>query len=216
MKLFAWFLVMGLAIISHNGYAQSLGKIVDEREETTFPQNALGGDIMFSEGGFGAGMFYQRQLNPNFTFFGDFSFSEAKDDNEVEYFDWFGNSIVPGKVNRIFSIPFNFGLQYRLFRETITDNLRPYINAGVGPHLVMTTPFSDGFFSAFGSATTYIAAGGYVGLGAKIGSSPTSLVGINIRYYYTHLFNDGVEGLRGNSRKGIDGFYITVNIGSMY
>lgn len=38
-------------------------------------------------------------------------------------------------------MPVNFGVQYRIFEDVIADNLRPYISAGVGPSLIITTPY---------------------------------------------------------------------------
>lgn len=197
-------------------FSQRIGKEVPNDEKILFPKNTLGLDLMIGEGGFGLGGFYRRELAENLTFFTDFSISESKDEKEVEYIDYFGRIIVMGKKNRIFQVPFNFGLQYRLFSESLTDNLRPYINAGFGPSLVFTTPFEKEFFSAFGSATTYLAAGGYVGMGANFGLNRSSVVGINLRYYVIKFFDGGVEGMTGRNKETIGGFFLTINIGTMY
>lgn len=199
-------------------YGQSIGKIVEEEknEKEIFPTNAWGMDIMFGEGGFGLGAFYRRKIATDLTFFTDFSISEGKDEKEVEYIDYWGRTYVPGKKNRIFLLPANFGLQYRLFSEDIFDNLRPYLNFAVGPSMVVTTPYEREFFNAFGKARAHFTAGGYVGFGANFGLDKVSLVGINIRYYVIHFFNDGIEGLEGRNIKNLGGFYLTINLGLMY
>ncbi len=197
-------------------FSQELGEIVDDHRPIDFPNHAIGFDIMFGEGGLGAGGFFRHDLSETLTFFSDFSFSEAKDETEVEYIDYFGQVYVPRKKNRVFVIPLNLGLQYRLFKNDISDNLRPYINVGIGPQVVLTTPFEKEFFSSFGDTKSYLAAGGYIGLGANIGFNQKNLLGISLRYYVTHMFNDGVEGMIGKFRKTIGGFYITINIGTMY
>jgi hypothetical protein len=197
--------------------AQEIGELAPDPEPEEFPDNALGLDIMFGEGGIGFGGFYRRQLSLSLTAFADFSISEIKEDNEFQYYDYFGNPLpVPGKKNRVFLIPFNFGLQYRLFENLIHDNLRPYINAGLGPSMVITTPYEREFFNAFGYAQTRFAAGGYVGFGANFGLDKSSLVGINLRYYVVHFFDEGVESIRGRFNKDIGGFYLTINVGFMY
>jgi hypothetical protein len=199
-----------------NVNAQGIGELAPEKPPEVFPKNAFGMDIMFSEGGIGLGTFYRRQLSQNFTLFGDFSISESKDEKEFEYIDYFGNTFTVGKKNRVFLLPLNFGMQHRLFSDVIYDNLRPYINMGVGPTLAVTTPYEEEFFNAFGKAQTKFALGGYVGLGANFGLDKSSLIGINLRYYIVHFFDDGVESLHGRFRNNIGGFYLTINIGMMY
>ncbi|GJQ62953.1 MAG: hypothetical protein SCALA702_20060 [Melioribacteraceae bacterium] len=187
-----------------------------EKPNENFPDNSWGVDIMFGEGGFGLGTFYRQQFNRDLTGFIDLSFSESKDDKEIEYIDYFGQTYVIGKKNRVFLIPITLGVQYRLFADDITDNLRPYINAGVGPSVVLTTPYEKEFFNAFGDTQSKIAVGGYVGFGANFGLSKNNLVGINMRYYYSVLPGAGVENLEGRTRKNIGAFYITLNLGMMY
>ncbi len=215
MKTLLTTAILLITFLNVNG--QGIGELAPEKDLEIFPDNAFGLDIMFGEGGFGFGTFYRRQLNPSLTFFTDFSISEAKDDQEFEYIDpYFGYSITFGKVNRIFLLPVNFGLQYRLFENVIYDNLRPYINAGVGPTFAITTPYSMEFFEAFGKAQAKYAAGGYVGFGANFGLDKNNLVGLNFRYYYIQFFSDGVESLIGKKRKSLGSFYITINLGMMY
>lgn len=196
--------------------AQGIGELAPPKKPMVFPPNAWGIDLMIGDSGFGLGGFYRHLVVENITFFTDISFSESKDDREFTFVDQFGRTFTVGKINRIFQIPLNFGVQYRLFAEDLADNLRPYINAGVGPALIITTPSSEEFFSAFSKAQLKIAAGGYVGFGANFGVDQSSLIGINFRYYYIKLFGDGVESLEGRPKNVIGGFFVTINFGFMY
>ena len=196
--------------------AQKIGEMAPDKPPMTFPNNAWGVDIMFGEGGFGLGTFYRHQLSDTFTGFADLSMSETKDEREVQYIDYFGNTYTPNKVNRSFQIPVNFGIQYRMFRESITDSFRPYINVGVGPTFILTTPYDVEFFTAFKYTHMNYAVGGYIGIGSNIGISTSSLVGLNVRYYYCYVFGDGIENLIGDFRKQIGQVAITLNIGLMY
>jgi hypothetical protein len=196
--------------------AQGIGELAPEKEPTKFPPRTLGLDIMFSEGGFGLGGFWRQKFTDELTFSADFSISEAKDEKEFEFVDYFGNVIVYGKKNRIFLLPFYGGLQYRLFSQTISDNLRPYLNLAVGPTMVVTTPYDKEFFNAFHYARAYYTLGGYVGFGANFGLDQKSVMGINIRYYVIHFFDQGIESLYNRYQKELGGFYLTINIGSMY
>lgn len=211
-KILLLFLILPISI----SLAQKLGEMAPEKERTVFPENSWGVDIMFGEGGFGFGTFLRKDLSENLTGFADISFSESTDEREIEYIDYFGRKFVIGKENRVLVLPINIGLQYRLFDEILTDNLRPYIGAGVGPTFVFTTPYSLEFFESLGKAQTNIAAGGYIGFGANFGLNKKNLVGINIRYYFVHLFNDGVESLKGRFRKDLGSLFLTLNIGIMY
>lgn len=212
------FLIAGLILLIPLSIlnAQRIGKLAPEKEPEVYPDNSWGVDIMFGESGFGIGTFYRRQLSDNWTAFADLSFAEAKDEREIEYIDYFGQTFVIGKKNRVFQLPLILGLQYRLFRGDIADNLRPYISAGAGPTLVITTPYEEEFFSAFGNAQSKFALGGHIGIGANFGIDKTSLVGISVNYFRVQFFDDGVESLFGKFKDNLSGFFIALNLGLMY
>jgi hypothetical protein len=217
MKKLFWILLTAIIIIpAVNVNAQGIGELAPEKEAEVFPVNAFGIDILFSEGGFGLGTFYRRQLSPALTLFTDLSISESKDEREFDVYDYWGTPITIGKKNRVFLLPLNTGLQYRLFRKEISDNLRPYINAGVGPTITIITPYELEFFESFGKAQTKYALGGYIGLGANFGLDKRSLLGVNIRYYFIHFFDEGVESLYDRPKKNLGGFFLTINLGMMY
>jgi hypothetical protein len=209
-----FFICLLLPLIVSN--AQKIGELAPEKSPEKFPDNAWGLDILIGEGGFGLGTFYRFALANNFTGFVDFSISESKDDREFEYYDIFGRPIVIGKKNRVLYLPVNFGIQYRLFDEILTSNLRPYISAGVGPNIFVTTPYSKEFFNSFSYAQARYAIGGYVGFGANFGISKSNLVGLNVRYYTAHLFGEGIENIVNKRRTNISSFYLTLTIGTMY
>ena len=214
MKKIIVTLILLIPLLNIN--SQSIGELAPPKKPIAFPPNAWGFDIMIGESGFGFGGFYRHQLNEVITLFSDISFSESKDDREFEFIDVFGNSFTVGKKNRIFQVPLNFGAQYRFFKDELADNLRPYINAGVGPALIITTPYSKEFFNAFSDAQFKLAAGGYVGFGANFGIDTSNLIGLNFRYYYIKFFDEGVESLEGRVKKSIGGFFVTINFGFMY
>lgn len=197
-------------------FPQGLGEIAEEKSAEIFPDNSFGVDLLFGEGGFGLGAFYRTQLNNSLTAFADFSISEAKDDKEFEFVDFYGRTIVLGKKNRILLMPLNVGVQQRLFSGALGDNLRPYLNAGVGPSYVVTTPYEHEFFKSLKYAQGQFTIGGYFGFGANFGLDKKNLVGINLRYYIIHFFNAGVESLYNSYKKDLGGFYLTINIGTMY
>lgn len=215
-KIIALTLMLILITLSKT-YSQGIGELAPPKPMERFPSNSWGVDIMFGDAGFGLGTFFRKQLDVKWSLFADLSFSETKDEREFEYYDYYlGTFVTASKKNRIFQVPINVGAHYRIFEETISDNLRPYIVAGIGPTILITTPYELEFFNSFGKAKAKFAAGGYVGLGANFGLDKSSLVGITAKYYYSKVLDGGVESLYGKTKTEIQGFFITLSLGLMY
>jgi hypothetical protein len=202
---------------------------LESKPDETELKNAWGVDIFVSDNGFGAGAFYRRQYTEDLFGFASFGISEAKGDNEFEYVDYYGNTYVAGKKNRLMMIPVTVGVQYRLFRDEIMDNFRPYINGGFGPTVLISSPYADivevepgvferhqvEYFSSLKRAQAHYTVGGFVGIGANFGFDRTSLAGVNLRYYYIP-FPGGIESIEGQFKKQFGGFYIALNFGIVY
>jgi len=213
MKTIFYILIFIPIILS----AQRIGEMAPDPKPEVFLPHRIGVDLLFGDGGFGLGGFYRLSFNQHITGFVDLSFSESKDNKELQFIDPFtGQVITRGKVNRVFTVPVNFGIKYRLFANQLTDVLRPFVEFGVGPDFVITTPTSKEFFSAFGDAKLKMAAGGYIGFGANFGLSKKNLMGLSFKYYYAHIFNGGVESLRNRIRKNLGSVYIILSLGIMY
>jgi outer membrane protein W len=166
--------------------------------------------------------------------FAQLAISDVKDEGEVEYFNQYtGQSYTPGKINRLLLIPLTFGMQYRLFKDDIVDNFRPYVSAGVGPSAIFVSPYSDpktitdpllgtytyyeqiDFFKSLKKGHLNYTLGIYVGAGAYFGLDKGTLTGVSIRYYYIP-YRPGIESLEGVRIKRFGGFFITLNFGSLY
>ena len=197
-------------------YPQHLGQVEVDTARVKFLPNEWGVNLMFGDGGFGLGSYLRKRLTNNIKGFVDISISEIKDDREIQYVDIFGRTFTVGKKNRVIFIPITAGVQYRLFSETLTEVLRPYLTAGAGPSIIVTTPYYLEFFKSFAKAHANIAASAYVGVGALFGISKSNTVGLNARYYFVHLFNKGVESLYNRFQKNIGAFYISLDIGLYY
>jgi hypothetical protein len=146
---------------------------------------------------------------------------------------YFGQSFVPGKKNRLLLLPLIATFQYRLFKDDIVDNFRPYLSAGAGPTMVFVSPYSrtntivlgDGtsftdvekidFFDSLKDGKAHYTIGGYVGGGAYFGKQRASVLGVSMRYYFVP-FPSGIEILDGGFVRDFGGFYITLHFGSGY
>lgn len=199
----------------------------------TTPTDAWGFDVMVSNNGFGAGGFFRHEFSDELSGIVMLGISDVKDEEEVEHFDFFGNSIIPGKKNRLLMLPLMFGVQYRLFKDDVMDNFRPYVSGGLGPTMILVSPYAyyrtvagpNGetitlteevdFFKSLGQGQAKYSLGGFVAAGAYFGSPYGTLLGLSIRYYYSH-FPQGIEILTDRRVKNFGGFYITLNVGSFY
>ncbi len=186
-------------------------------EQSYVLRNSWGVDILASTNGFGAGVFYHHQYSRDLTGYVDFAISEAKDENEVDFIDYYGNSYTPGKVNRFLIFPLYFGVEERLFADDIMDNFRPFVNAAVGPTVIYVFPYDQEYFSALGHGQAKYTVGGYLGLGSYFGSEQANILGINLRYYFVP-YPHGLASMQNNSgisiKKEFGGLYITVSFGS--
>jgi hypothetical protein len=176
---------------------------------------AFGVDIMISTNGFGLGMFYRREYSDDFSGAIDFSISEARDEDEKDFTDIYGRPITLGKVNRFLVLPLFVSVEKRMFRDDILDNFRPYIAAAVGPSMIYVFPYNEEYFSALGKGRLRYTFGGYVGAGAYFGSERSSLLGLNIRYYFVPYFS-GLENLQGVNKTQFGGIYISLSFGSAW
>ena len=178
--------------------------------------NTLGLNLLFSDNGFGLGATFYKQFSSNVSGFAGISFSGAKDGREFEQVDLFGNTNTPYKVNRLFMVPLNIGLQVRMFRADVSDNLRPFINFGVTPTAIIYTPYNQSWFSAWGYARAKYTVGGFVGIGMDYLTNHTSSLSMNVRYYYINLFGDGVNSISTSDKKFFGGLTFNFSYNFMH
>ena len=197
-------LIFLLLISVFSSYSQYT-YITKEKPE---PVNNWSFNLTFSDNGFGFGASKYFNINKDISLITGLFLSSAKDDREFEQSDIFGNSVTPFKQNRLFLLPvLNIGAQYRMFRENVTDEMRPYINFALSPSAVVYTPYSESFLTSFKYARAKYTVGGFIGVGLDYLSSKKSALGFNIRYYYIGLFGSGVKSLSTNEKKQFGGIY---------
>jgi hypothetical protein len=207
LKLYATFIILITLSIS----AQFLNA-----QDSTTRKHAWGADVLLSTNGIGLGTFYRHEYSDNLSGFMEFSISDAADENEVEYIDYYTNqTYTPGKVNRFLVLPLYFGVQQRLFKDEIMDNFRPHIDAAIGPTMIYVFPYNMDYFQALGKGQPKYTVGGYIGGGAYFGSERSTLLGINFRYYFVP-YNGGIRSMTNTIKKQFGGFYISLSFGSTW
>ncbi|MCS6999391.1 MAG: hypothetical protein RML15_00605 [Bacteroidota bacterium] len=171
--------------------------------------------ILFSQSGFGGGAFIQHSLSDVLSVFADLGISGARKSSEIEtiYDPVTGRFLVPGKVNWLFIFPLMIGVQHRLFTESLSETMRPFISGGVGPTLIVATPYQYEFFQSWGYARGYIRLGAFVGVGTYIGPPSRGSVALNVRYYTIPFGGQGLESIQGQPITDFGGLFLTFAVG---
>lgn len=195
--------------------------IKDVAPDTASKMNSIGVNIMLGNNGFGLGFFYKQAINSTLSWTLSLAGAEAKAPNEVEtyYYDFYGNiyKTVLGKVNQLFVVPATIGLQYRLFKDIITDTFQPYINAGVGPDVVLAFPYNTPLSTSFSNAHSYFSAGAYIGAGSYFGLTANSVMGISVRYYILPMAKSyHIESMQDEPMANFNTFFLSFDIATQY
>jgi hypothetical protein len=155
--------------------------------------SGIGMNIALTNSGFGFGGYLMRSVSTTTSFLADFMITTVKDEREQRFFNFFGESIIPNKQNYLHVLPFQLGIQKRLFKESIEDNFRPYVHLTGGPTLGWVSPYYEDdngngrrdisedthdIISAFPKGNVEYGVGGQFAIGAHFGISRKSTQGI--------------------------------------
>jgi len=181
-------------------------------------KSAWGIDLVFSGNGFGLGGFYQRKFLKDWCFFSNLYFSGARNTDELELYDWENQKYyIRDKVNRLYMIPLTVGFQKYLFKEILHDNLQPFVNLGFGPTLIISAPYlnyENKFFSSLSNSNFYGRFGGFVGLGANVGSGDKAFMSLNMRYYFIPFGQKGLESVKDSPIRDFGGLFLSLSLGA--
>lgn len=181
---------------------------------------ATGFDLIFSTFGFGGGMFWRAEINDELVFLSDFFITGIRKSDELERFNQnTGESYIPHKINRLFSIPFSFGIQYFPFNNQIISTFKPFIAAGAGFSFIISTPYNRGFFNAFGHGEYYTRPSFNLSIGADFGNKKKSLSVFQIRYLSIPFGDNGLQSLEAAVEDPITNFggvFLDLRIGFNY
>ena len=178
--------------------------------------NGIGLNISLTNSGFGVGGYLQRPIGTTTSWLAEFYITTLKDEREQRFFGIFGESIIPNKYNYMLMVPFQVGLQKRLFQESIQDNFRPYVQVSAGPTVGWISPYFqdlndnqrlDGnertydVIGAIPKGSFTFAMGGSISVGANFGLSRRVTQGIRFGYTF-HYFFDDIELLEPRVKEG--------------
>jgi len=120
---------------------------------------------------------------------------------------------VPGKINRLFLIPFTFGFTKILFNNSIAGSFRPFTSVGAGPSLILSTPYEIEWFKAWSSHKSYLRFGGFIQIGAYFRAIGKSVSTIGLKYYYIPFGGKGLESIEDSPIKDFGGIFLTLDVG---
>lgn len=192
--------------------------LLPESEEIVQYKNSFRFDAIISEHGIGIGFLYSFALTKDLHFFSNLYISGARNTDEFEYYYWdpeTGSWIlrVPNKVNRLYMFPLNFGVEQYLFTNFLSESLKPFISAGIGPTLIVSTPYDREFFNSLGYARGYIRFSAFAGFGANFSINNKNFLGVSFKYYYIPFGGDGLESIKNMPIKDFGGIFLSLSIG---
>ena len=154
--------------------------------------NGVGFKMSATSFGFGLGVFYRKQLDEEWAYQLEFEIAPGKSDREFEKFNYYGQSSTNGKVNSVLLMPLTNSLYYRLFKDDILDNFRPYLTTNLGTVFAYQYPYNqDDALGGFGRGIWKLGVTAGLGFGADFGSNFTMLQGVSLRYQVNYI-PDGV------------------------
>lgn len=168
----------------------------------------FGPNILFSDHGVALGIFYNYAITQDMYLATQLFIGGVHNTDEYELWDPEAYDYrVPNKVNRLYQMPVSAGLKYNLFSSFMSKKLQPYLSAGGGFDVIMATPYSKEFFSAFGDAMTYIRPLWYFGVGIDIASG-RSAINFNMTYYHIPFGDKGLESIKNKPITNFGGVFL--------
>lgn len=184
---------------------------------TTFQESlakmnhAWGFNLVFSESGFGYGMFWRKYFSDKFTMEAKFFFSDARNSDEFETPDYqFQRYLVANKKNRLYNIPFTISANYYPFNDVISESFKPFVQAGGGISFIGKAPYfiydeSDynvleykDFFQAIGYTQFQTRFAMHFGIGADVSIIGKQSTQVSLNYYYIPFGQPGLESMNYN------------------
>jgi len=151
--------------------------------------SGVGGSMLLTEFGFGAGGAYRYGLGAGTSLLFEAALGAGRDEREQQFFvGLFGETVTPLKRNYVLLLPLHAGVEQRVFRRAVADNFRPFVQLTAGPTLAYQWPYFDdtngdgvrgddearlGPWRGIGRGEVRLGAGGTLAVGAYFGRGRT-------------------------------------------
>ena len=164
----------------------------------------IGASLLLTNYGFGLGAVYRGSVGETTSLVGELSIGSGKDEREQEFFvGFFGDTVVPFKRSYFLMAPLHVGVEQRLFRASVEDSFRPFVQVLGGPALGFQWPYFEdengngtresderkyGALAGIGDGDFRLGVGGTFALGAYFGESRRATQGIRVGYIGSYFF----------------------------
>ena len=165
--------------------------------------------LALTEDGLGAGASARTRLTDDVSFAVETSLAAGRDEREQRFFvGLFGDTVTPFKRNYAALAPLHVGVEARLFRQSVEDNVRPFVSATAGPTVAVQWPYFDdrdrdglrdagearlGAFAGLDRARLRLGAGATLAVGVAVGGDRGRAVQ-SLRFGVTaHVFPSRVD-----------------------
>lgn len=175
-------------------------------------RNKFGLSVIYSEKGYGLSGGYYKSIGYTTDLFINLSIAGAADNREFEYYDYYGNSYIEGKINRVFMIPLNIGFQHYIFKDDIVEDFKPLVSIGITPTLVLMNPYDKSYFKAMGYFHSAFAIGGFLGVGMEFLSSKNLSFSLNCRYFYLPVVSGNVMSIKDHTIDDLGGINLIFGV----
>jgi hypothetical protein len=197
---------------------QSPRPLISGESPTSDFKYAAGGDLLFTESGFGGGIFYDIRINKSISLEFDVSLTylRASDEFEQLVLNEAGDAyiwMVPGKIRRLWRMPITVGIRYEPFGSVLSDNFKPYITAGGGTGIILETPYPYPFFQSLNYLKAYAKPAMYVGFGADFTGKSARTSRVFVKYYFIPYGGEGIESVEGLPISNCGGLFLGINFG---
>ncbi len=203
IRVFPVSFMLGLFLIT-----SALAQVSQTNTVPSLSSNNWAVGMFYSDNGFGLSGTYSSRLSRTTDLNFKLSISGVSDNSEVEYYDYYGNSIIRGKENRVFMSTLSIGVKHNIFFDDIEGNFKPLIKGGIAPALILYTPYSRPFFESFKYAQTSYGLGVYGGIGIEYYESKSIGLGITFEYYYIPVLGPDVYSLKDKKINNVGGVQI--------
>ena len=177
-----------------------------EQQETSQQSQALssiGLSASFTDYGVAGGLFFRQVFSDALSADISLDVSPVKGSREFGTIDEI-------TVNRIFILPLMASAEYRLFRTTLSEGFRPYVTAGVGSTLLITTSGSESFLPAFKDGSYSWLPSGFIGVGARFGSDRSAHWGASARFFVIP-HSDAIQSTTFQSVSDMSGLFLSLS-----
>jgi len=175
-KRFIFFIVLYAFLSPSYGasYCQGKGGKLSKTERENVKYGKKEGElfVMASMTGASVGFKFRKPIINDVTLLIlDIQFCSARGEKEAVYIDpYYGYPVKTGREFVTFFIPFQVGIQRRMFKDDIEANFRPFVIMELGPVFGVSFPTKYNFGTNLKKGRGMPTIGGFVGLGVEFGS----------------------------------------------